>query len=297
MNPKRNALGKGLSALLDNIDTDTNSKQDITGSSAFAGSIASILIEKIETNPFQPRDHFNEESLNELSESIKQHGVIQPITVRKLGYDKYQIISGERRFRASKLAGLDYIPAYIRIANDESMLEMAIVENIHRDNLNAVEIAVSYKRLVDECNLSQDDLAKKVGKDRTTVTNYLRLLKLPPIIQAAIRDEKISMGHARAIISVDDVAMQLKIFNDIMAGNLSVRKVEDLVRGSSKRTKKAAANTTAKLPSDYQRIQDRLCDIYETKVEIKPAPDHSGKIIINYYSTDDLNRMLDMLDT
>jgi len=297
MNVKRNALGKGLSALLDNTDADFNTRADITGSNAFAGSIASILIEKIETNPFQPRDYFNEESLKELSESIKLHGVIQPITVRKTGHDNFQIISGERRYRASKMAGLDYIPAYVRIANDEAMLEMAIVENIHRDNLNAVEIAVSYKRLIDECNLSQDDLAKKVGKDRTTVTNYLRLLKLPPIIQAAIRDEKITMGHARAIISVDDVAMQLKIFNDIMTGNLSVRKVEELVRGTSGKSKKASKNNVAKLPADYQQIQNRLCDLYETKVELKPAPDHSGRIIINYYSTDDLNRLLDMLDT
>ena len=297
MNAKRNALGKGLSALLDNTDADLNVRSDISGSPAFAGSIASILIEKIDVNPFQPRDHFKEESLLELSESIKQHGVIQPITVRKIGHDTFQIISGERRFRASKLAGLNYIPAYVRIANDESMLEMAIVENIHRDNLNAIEIAVSYKRLIDECNLSQDELAKKMGKDRTTVSNYLRLLKLPPIIQAAIRDEKITMGHARAIISVDDVAMQLKIFNDIMAGNLSVRKVEELVRVSSKKTKKPAKNTPAKLPADFQDIQDRLCDLYETNVEIKPAPDHSGKIVINYYSVDDLNRLLDMLDT
>ncbi|HKR06537.1 MAG TPA: ParB/RepB/Spo0J family partition protein, partial [Bacteroidia bacterium] len=262
MNVKRNALGKGLSALLDNADTDFNTRSDITGGPAFAGAIASILIEKIETNPFQPRDYFNEESLNELAESIKQHGVIQPITVRKTGHDNFQIISGERRYRASKIAGLDYIPAYVRIANDESMLEMAIVENIHRDNLNSVEIAVSYKRLIDECNLSQDDLAKKVGKDRTTVTNYLRLLKLPPIVQAAIRDEKITMGHARAIISVDDIAMQLKIFNDIMTGNLSVRKVEELVRGTSKKTRKPAKNNHEKLPADYQEIQDRLCDLY-----------------------------------
>ncbi|MEO5572339.1 MAG: ParB/RepB/Spo0J family partition protein [Bacteroidia bacterium] len=297
MNSKRNALGKGLSALLENNDSDYSSKSEISGSPAFAGAIASILTQKIETNPFQPRDYFNEQSLSELAESIKQHGVIQPITVRKLGHDQYQIISGERRFRATKLAGLDYIPAYVRIANDESMLEMALVENIHRDNLNAVEIAVSYKRLADECSLSQDELAKKVGKDRSTVTNYLRLLKLPPIIQAAIRDEKITMGHARAIISVDDVAMQLKIFNDIMIDNLSVRKVEDLVRGASKKAKKLSGKVNANLSADYQRIQDRLSDLYETKVEIKPAPNHSGKITINYYSVDDLNRLLDMLDT
>lgn len=296
MNAKRNALGRGLSALLENAGTDTTSKPDITGTTAIVGSVASLLIEKIETNPFQPRDHFEEQALNELAESIKQQGIIQPITVRKLGYDRYQIISGERRFRASKLAGLDYIPAYIRIANDQSMLEMALVENIQRENLNAIEVAISYKRLMDECTVSLEELSIKVGKDRTTVTNYLRLLKLPPIIQAAIRDNKISMGHARAIVGVDDVGMQLKIFNDIMANNFSVRKVEALVRGTSKKNKKPATGI-GNAQGEYKRIQDRLCDLYETKVELKTNTDGSGKISINYFSTDDLNRLLDMLDT
>lgn len=294
MNAKRNALGKGLSALLEDSGTDINSGSGFSGSTAIVGAVASILMEKIEINPFQPRDHFDEESLNELAESIKQQGIIQPITVRKLGHDHYQIISGERRYRASKLAGLDYIPAYIRIANDQAMLEMALVENIQRENLNAIEIALSYKRLIDECKISPEELSIKVGKDRTTVTNYLRLLKLPPIIQAAIRDDKITMGHARAIVSVNDVAMQLKIFNDIMANNLSVRKVEGLVRTSSK---KKLQKTPIPPSPEYKRIQDRLCDLYETKVEVKPDTKGSGKIVINYYSTDDLNRLLDMLDT
>lgn len=296
MNAKRNALGRGLSALLENAGTDATSKPDITGTTAIVGSVASLLIEKIETNPFQPRDHFEEQALNELAESIKQQGIIQPITVRKLGYDRYQIISGERRFRASKLAGLDYIPAYIRIANDQSMLEMALVENIQRENLNAIEVAISYKRLMDECTVSLEELSIKVGKDRTTVTNYLRLLKLPPIIQAAIRDNKISMGHARAMVGVDDVSMQLKIFNDIMANNFSVRKVEALVRGTSKKNKKPAS-AKGNVQGEYKKIQDRLCDLYETKVELKANADGSGKISINYFSTDDLNRLLDMLDT
>jgi ParB family chromosome partitioning protein len=294
MNAKRNALGKGLSALLENSGSDITSNAG--GSPAMAGAVASLLIEKIETNPFQPRDHFEEARLNELAESIRQQGIIQPITVRKLGYDQYQIISGERRYRASKIAGLDYIPAYIRIANDQSMLEMALVENIQRENLNAIEIAISYKRLMDECHISLEELAVKVGKDRTTVTNYLRLLKLPPIIQAAIRDNKITMGHARAIVSVDDVAMQLKIFNDIMSNNLSVRKVEDLVRTKSKKSAKAAPSNKTLQP-EYQRIQNRLCELYETKVEVKADANGSGKIVLNYFSTDDLNRLLDMLDT
>lgn len=296
MNVKRNALGKGLSALLENTETDITAKTDFTGSTSIVGAVASLLIEKIETNPFQPRDHFEEQALNELADSIRQQGIIQPITVRKLGYDRYQIISGERRYRASKLARLDYIPAYIRIANDQSMLEMALVENIQRENLNAIEIAISYKRLMDECKISLEELSSKVGKDRTTVTNYLRLLKLPPIIQAAIRDSKITMGHARAIVSVDDVGMQLKIFNDIMANNLSVRKVEDLVRVKTKKTSKSTSTINSS-QAEYQKIQNRLCNLFETKVEVKPSQNGSGKIVINYFSVDDLNRLLDMLDT
>ncbi|MFI5220154.1 MAG: ParB/RepB/Spo0J family partition protein [Bacteroidia bacterium] len=294
MNAKRNALGRGLSALLDDSALDFTAGQDLKSMSAMVGAIANILIEKIETNPFQPRDHFNDETMHELAASIKQQGIIQPITVRKLSADSYQIISGERRYRASKLAGLDYIPAYVRIANDQAMLEMALVENIQRENLNSIEIAISYKRLIDECKISLDDLSQKVGKDRTTVTNYLRLLKLPPIIQAAIRDDKISMGHARAIINVADVALQLKIFNDITAGNFSVRKVEELVRNSSPAKKSKVFRTPS---PEYKSIQDRLCGLYETKVEVRPAANGSGKIVINYFSTDDLNRLLDMLDS
>ncbi|MBK8874588.1 MAG: ParB/RepB/Spo0J family partition protein [Bacteroidetes bacterium] len=217
--PKKSALGKGLSALLSNDATDITSKSEIASAPAIAGSVANIAIDKIETNPFQPRTDFEETALRELSESIRQQGIIQPITVRKMGYDKYQIISGERRFRASKLAGLEIIPAYVRIANDQAMLEMALVENIQRENLNPIEIGISYKRLVDECNLSQEQLAEKVGKDRSTVTNYMRLLRLPPKIQAAIRDGQLSMGHARAIINVDDIGMQLKIYDDIITNN------------------------------------------------------------------------------
>jgi ParB family chromosome partitioning protein len=295
--PKKSALGKGLSALLSGPETDITTNSDVTGTSIVAGSVANIAIDKIETNPFQPRTDFEAQALKELSESIRQQGIIQPITVRKLGYDRYQIISGERRYRASKLAGLEFIPAYVRIANDQAMLEMALVENIQRENLNPIEIGISYKRLIDECNLSQEQLAEKVGKDRSTVTNYMRLLKLPPKIQAAIRDAIISMGHARAIINVDDVAMQLKIYDDIVLHNLSVRKVEDLVRATTGKKGKNGKQAKQKgIGFEYKAIQDRLAGFYETKVELKPGAKGSGKIILSYYSVDDLNRLLDILE-
>lgn len=294
---KKSALGKGLGALLSSTDTDITSRNDLAGSPAVAGSVSTIPLDKIETNPFQPRTDFELQALTELSESIRQQGIIQPITVRKLGYDRYQIISGERRFRASKLAGLEVIPAYIRIANDQAMLEMALVENIQRENLNPIEIGISYKRLIDECNLSQEELADKVGKDRSTVTNYMRLLKLPPKIQAAIRDGQISMGHARAIINVDDIGVQLKIYDEIITNNLSVRKVEELVRlNSGKKGKGGRPGKSDSLGYEYKNIQDRLAGFYETKVELKTGAKGTGKIVISYYSVDDLNRLLDMLE-
>ena len=295
--PRKSALGKGLSALLSDSETDVTSRTESAGAPAVAGAVSSLAIEKIEANPFQPRTEFEHKAIVELAESIKQQGIIQPITVRKLGYDKYQIISGERRFRASKLAGLTHIPAYIRIANDQAMLEMALVENIQRENLNPVEIAISYKRLIDECNISQDELSEKVGKDRSTVTNYIRLLKLPPKIQAAVRDNVISMGHARAIINVDDIGVQLKLYEEIIKNNLSVRKVEELVRHAAPKTSgKGRPKNPTSLSSEYKSIQDRLSNFYETRVEMKPGSKGSGKIILSYYSTDDLNRLLDMLE-
>jgi ParB family transcriptional regulator, chromosome partitioning protein len=293
MTTKRSALGKGLSALLDNAPTDQGAEN--IASPVLAGSITAIKLILIETNPFQPRVEFDETALKELSESIRQQGIIQPITVRKMGADRYQIISGERRFRASKLAGLDSIPAYVRIANDQSMLEMALVENIQRENLNSLEVAISYQRLIEECQISQEELANKVGKDRTTVTNYLRLLKLPPQIQFAIRDNRITMGHARAIIAVSDVAMQLKIFNDIISQDLSVRKVEELVR---EHAPKKSASSKAPSPTEIEikKIQDRLSRRFETKTEIKHRTNGSGQLIFSYFSKDDLNRLLELLD-
>src|SRR4051812_34249358 len=209
MTTKKPALGRGLSALLENAKTDITTK-NIGENAAVVNSVATIRVQQIETNPFQPRTNFEETALQELSDSIRQHGIIQPITVRKLGYDKYQLISGERRFRASQLAGLTSVPAYIRIANDQGMLEMALVENIQRENLDAIEVAISYKRLIDECDLTQEQLSQKVSKQRSTITNYLRLLKLPVEIQLAIRNGDITMGHARALINIENADKQLE---------------------------------------------------------------------------------------
>jgi ParB family chromosome partitioning protein len=296
MTQKKSGLGRGLSALLDNPGASIVDNKEIIAN-VQPGNINSLSISLIEPNPFQPRDEFKEEELVGLADSIRVHGIIQPITVRKVNTDKYQIISGERRFRASQLVGLKAVPVYIRVANDQSMLEMALVENIQRENLNAIEIAISYKRLIDECKLTQEDLGLRVGKDRTTVSNYLRLLKLPPQIQAALRDNKISMGHARAIITLADPMMQLKIFNEIIDNDLSVRSVEDIVRGSAKTPKKQPTISEKFLKGiEYKQVQKRLEDKFETKIEVKHRKNGSGQILFTYFSTDDLNRLLDVLD-
>ena len=297
MNNKRSALGKGLSALLEDISTDITLRNEISPeATALAGSIAQIQINKIEANPFQPRSTFEEQALNELAASIREQGIIQPITVRKLGFDKYQIISGERRFRASQIVGLKSIPAYIRIANDQAMLEMSLVENIQRENLNAIEVGISYKRLVDECSLTQEDVSKRVGKDRSTVTNYIRLLKLPPDIQVAIRDNRITMGHARSIINVDDPVKQLVIFREIMAGQLSVRETEGLARQHAGKKSKKSSGITTELPFEFRKIQNVLTSQLESKVEVKLTGKQKGKIIIPFESSDDLNRVLEKLN-
>ena len=250
---KKKALGRGLSALLsdntpeDKLEVDIQSPANPGQKAPIASGIAEIPVEEIEVNPFQPRTHFDQEALQELSESIKIHGIIQPITVRRLTNHQYQLISGERRFQASKLAGLKTIPAYIRSANDQQMLEMALIENIQRENLNAIEIALSYQRLISECSLKQDELGERVGKNRATVTNYLRLLRLPPDIQIAVRDNKLSMGHARAIINVENPDKQLYIFKKTLNEDLSVRKVEELVREMSPR--KGEKNDVGKVPA------------------------------------------------
>jgi ParB family chromosome partitioning protein len=302
MSTKRNALGRGLSALLENANTDITSNK-LEGEGKVVGAVADIEISKIETNPFQPRTHFEEDALNELAGSIKEHGIIQPITVRKLGYDKYQLISGERRFRASQLAGLTSVPAYIRIANDQAMLEMALVENIQRENLDAIEVAISYKRLIDECSLTQEQLSQKVSKQRSTITNYLRLLKLPVEIQLAIRNGDISMGHARALINIENEDKQLDIYNQIVLNDLSVRDVEDLARGiksetttTNKKSITEKKGSKSSLSVEQQNIMNDLRAVFNTKVQISKERSGKGKIVIPFKSDNDLKRILDLLD-
>jgi ParB family transcriptional regulator, chromosome partitioning protein len=297
---KKKALGRGLSALLsDSSVEDEKLEVDIPVATTVipASGIAEIPIEQIEVNPFQPRTHFDQEALLELAESIRVHGIIQPITVRKLTTNQYQLISGERRFQASKLADLKSIPAYIRSADDQQMLEMALIENIQRENLNAIEIALSYQRLISECNLKQDELGERVGKNRATVTNYLRLLKLPPDIQIAVRDNKLSMGHARAIINVENSEQQLYIFKKALDEDLSVRKVEELVREVSAKKSEPESNTaSAATPASKEiaQLQSRLSSYFGTRVVVK-SDGKRGEIKIPFLSVEDLNRILDIL--
>ncbi|MCD6660043.1 MAG: ParB/RepB/Spo0J family partition protein [Lentimicrobium sp.] len=291
MNPKKKALGRGLSAILESPETDITSK-DISGDFV-AGAIASLPIEQIESNPFQPREEFNPEALNELAESIKEQGIIQPITVRKMGYDKYQLISGERRLKASKLAGLTEIPCYIRIANDQQMLEMALVENIQRESLNALEIAISYQRLLDECELTQEELSQRVGKNRTTVTNYLRLLKLPAEVQVAVRDNKITMGHARALINIDDQLTQTTILRNIILKDLSVREVEEIVRNLNRQPAAPQEKQTVSIPEDIENFRDQIAGKFNTKVNVSMNNKGKGNIVINFGSQKQLRSILE----
>lgn len=291
---KKSGLGRGLSALLE--DSPENSGELSGYGAAPQGAIGEIAISSIEVNPFQPRTDFNEVALQELAESIKVQGIIQPITVRKLSENSYQLISGERRLQASKRAGLTQIPAYIRTADDQQMLEMALIENIQRENLNAIEVALSYQRLLTECNLKQEELGDRVGKNRTTVNNYLRLLKLPPDIQIALRDGQLSMGHARALITMEDVASQLSLFRKIIQEGLSVRKVEELARDTAQSNTKKPAKSGTGLPMELAKLQDRLSSHFGTKIKIKPAAENKGEINIPFQSVEDLNRILDILE-
>jgi len=293
---KKSALGRGLGALLEDSPAKNPKKDSLLDSSKTG--IAEIPLENISVNPFQPRTHFDKESLQELAESIRIQGIIQPITVRKLDHDEYQLISGERRFQASKLAGLKGIPAYVRTANDQQMLEMALIENIQRENLNALEIAHSYQRLLSECNLKQEELGDRVGKNRSTVNNYLRLLKLPPTIQAAIKDQKLTMGHARALINVEEVQDQLAIFKKAIDEELSVRKVEALVKALSEPNpaKTAAPGLSPMQKYEIGKLQERLASHFGTKVNLKSNHKNKGEIRIPFNSSSDLNRILEILD-
>ena len=294
---RKTGLGRGLSALLDDTDSVHPPKAgiDSLNETAQIGSISDIAIDEIETNPYQPRTEFDQVALNELADSIKVQGLIQPITIRKHGANSYQLISGERRLRASKLAGLTHIPAYIRTADDQQMLEMALIENIQRENLNAIEVALSFQMMIDECKLKPEQLGDRVGKNRSTVSNYLRLLKLPPVIQASIRDGKISMGHARALISVEEQDKQLFIHQEIIDKGLSVRKVEDLVRSIHHVQVKPKASPVA-VSFEYQKLQKDLASKFATKVKLKVNENGKGAIEIPFVSNDDLSRILELLD-
>src|ERR1700744_621855 len=286
---KRNALGKGLSALLNDSVNVMPDKGRAIGSSPEVnslGSVNEIKISEIEVNPFQPRTDFDEQALQELSESIKLQGLIQPITVRRVNAHSYQLISGERRFRASKLAGLTLIPAYVRSANDQQMLEMALIENIQRENLNAIEVALSFQRMIEECHLKQEELGERVSKNRSTVTNYLRLLRLPPVVQAAIRDGQISMGHAKALISVNDPGKQLYIHKHIIEDGLSVRRVEEMAREEQRAGVKKEGKQPEPVSFQLQKIQDDLASKFSTRVKLKVNSKGNGIIEIPFLSED-----------
>ncbi len=293
-NKKRVGLGRGLGALLQ--DSESTNRPSKPNPLETVSSMSEINVNLVETNPFQPRAHFDEDALRELADSIRVQGIIQPITVRQLGRDHYQLISGERRLQASKLAGLTHIPAYVRTADDQQMLEMALIENIQRENLNAIEIAVSYQRLISECHLKQEELGDRVGKNRTTVNNYIRLLKLPPVIQAALRDNKISMGHARAIINIDNVDVQLSLFKKIVEEDWSVRRVEDAVRElQAAENHQPSLRKAHTLKQEMRTLQFKLSSHFGSKVTIKADDRNKGEIKIPFTSQDDLDRILEAL--
>ncbi|MFN8346867.1 MAG: ParB/RepB/Spo0J family partition protein [Spirosomataceae bacterium] len=292
---KMTGLGRGLGALLQDSDNVNRSTRPLPHESV--SMMNEIHVEQIETNPYQPRTRFDEEALNELAESIRIQGIIQPITVRQIGRDRYQLISGERRLQASKMAGLTHIPTYIRTANDQQMLEMALIENIQRENLNAIEIALSYQRLIADCGLKQDELGERVGKNRTTVNNYIRLLKLPPLIQASLRDDQITMGHARAIINIENPEIQLKIFRKAIEEAWSVRKVEEAVQAlkltvEDVHTKERRPNV---IKQEMRSLQFRLSSYFGAKVSIKTDDKQKGEIKIPFTSQDELERILQVL--
>lgn len=294
-NKKKSVLGRGLSALLESNDTSERTRSKDFGMQS--GSIIEIPLSQIEVNPFQPRTSFEEQSLNELADSVKIHGVIQPITVRKIENNKYQLIAGERRLRASKLAGKKEIPAFVRSASDQESIEIALIENIQREDLNPLEIAINYKRLQDECDLTQEKLAERLGKNRSTVTNFLRLLKLPPDLQAALRDGKISMGHAKALMSLDHLPSLLGAFKETVVKGLSVRQTEELVKGYSVKKKRhsSPANKQNELPLTVLKMQQQLTSSLGTKVLINRANDGKGEIILRFYNDDDLDRIVEKI--
>ena len=292
---KKQALGRGLSALLKDPDKDIVSASD-KNADKVVGNIIELEIDAIEVNPFQPRTTFNEETLKELATSIKELGIIQPITVRKIGVNQFQLISGERRFRASKLVGLKTIPAYVRLVNDQESLEMALVENIQRHDLDPIEIALSYQRLIDEIELTQEQLSDRVGKKRSTIANYLRLLKLDPIIQTGIKDGFVSMGHGRALINIIDISDQLDIYEQILSKKLSVRATEKLVQDYKNSNNKTVKKETETPESITNGIKD-FSEYFGAKIGIKISKSGSGKITIPFSSEEDFNRIKKLIDS
>lgn len=286
---RKNALGRGLGALIEGAEREKFEQID---------TVNEIKIDRIETNPFQPRSSFNEEGLQELASSIKELGIIQPITVRLLEEGSYQLITGERRLRACKIAGLKSIPAYIRTADDQAMLELALVENIQREDLDAIEIAISYRRLIEECQLTQEGMSERVGKKRSTISNYLRLLKLPAEIQLGIREKRISMGHARTLVNIENHKVQIEAYYKIMNEELSVRKAEDIVRKINKGQLKATINKEIKekLMADYLDLQEQLSGFFTSKVQFRVNEQGKGKIVIPFESGEDLERIMSILD-
>ena len=294
---KKQALGRGLSALLKETSSDITSAED-KNADKVVGNILEIELENIEVNPFQPRSYFNEEALQELASSIRELGVIQPITVRKLEGNKFQLVSGERRFRASKLIGNTTVPAYIRIANDQEMLEMALVENIQRKDLDPIEVALSYQRLIDEIDLTQEEMSLRVGKKRSTISNYLRLLKLDPIVQTGMRDGFLSMGHGRALINIENTEEQLKIYEKIIQDKLSVRQTEQLVKSLKEgmvTTKPQQVSKEVEIPKFVSKGVKTFSEYFGHKIDVKLSGNDKGKIIIPFHSEEDFNRLKKLL--
>lgn len=287
---KKKALGRGLSALLSDPENDIQSAED-KNADKVVGNIVELSLDAIEVNPFQPRTSFSEEALKELSSSIRELGVIQPITVRKLDFNKYQLVSGERRYRASKMLGLETIPSYIRIANDQESLEMALVENIQRQDLDPIEVALSYQRLIDEIDLTQEELSDRVGKNRSTIANYLRLLKLDPIIQTGMRDGFLSMGHGRALINITNTDIQLEIYEHILKDKLSVRDTEKLVRRMQDSKNKSKSISTPKIDEKKQKALKQISSYFGAKVEVKVNKKGNGKLIVPFSSDEDFQRI------
>lgn len=294
---KKSELGLGIRALLSDIEVGDQQQKE-SALKELTNTVAMLPLDKIRINPFQPRQEFDEEALEELASSIRLHGLIQPITVRSMGGDDYQLISGERRLRASQIANLKEIPAYIRAAaNDQEMLELALIENIQRQDLNPIEISITYQRLIDECQLTHEGLSGRIGKKRSTVTNFLGLLKLPPQIQQGLKEKKISMGHAKALNSIQDYALQISVYNEVLKKQMSVRMTEEFVRALNKPDQKRTSGPAKdKLPHEYLAVQDRISSALESKVNLKLKNKGKGQIVINFTSDNELNRLLDLFE-